>query len=175
MILNLSSPCANNSPTQYVIISNNGRLISIQSIQSMHIHHHTFSIQYTVLYITLQLRDAIKFHFNYATPSRMITEEQTLHAKRPERKKAVTALSDVLAHLRRHQRQVAAPTRLGQSNAPGSTQSTKPRMLSFTPQVTPLSHRSLFSATEHEAAGGVSTINTSTNMHHGGTIVFHNE
>ena len=57
-------------------------------------------------------------------------------ARRPERRRQVTALADVMAHLRqRNQRTYAAA--LPPQNPPGSTHSTGPKMLSFTPQATP--------------------------------------
>lgn len=95
------------------------------------------------------LREAIRFHFNYATPSRGAPAEgaspalAAVAARRPDRRRAVTAFSDVLAHLRqRSQRAAAGPPPLphtGNAAAPGSTQSARPRMLSFTPQATPMS------------------------------------
>jgi hypothetical protein len=85
------------------------------------------------------LHQAIKWHFNYATPSRMALADRTpAAARRPERRRQVTALADVMAHLRqRNQRTYAAA--VPPQNPPGSAQSTGPKMLSFTPQATPMS------------------------------------
>jgi hypothetical protein len=85
------------------------------------------------------LHQAIKWHFNYATPSRMALAERTpAAARRPERRRQVTALADVMAHLRqRNQRTYAAAA--PPPNPPGSVHSTGPKMLSFTPQATPMS------------------------------------
>ena len=86
----------------------------------------------------MQLRNAIKFHFNYATPMMQLNEEDAMPlAKRHhKRRRAVTAYADVVAHLQKGQRNVV------QKEAPGSTHSTGPRALRFTPQTTPLANTS---------------------------------
>ena len=86
----------------------------------------------------MQLRNAIKFHFNYATPTMQLNEENDIPlAKRHhKRRRAVTAYADVMAHLKKGQRNVV------QKEAPGSTHSTGPRALSFTPQTTPMANTS---------------------------------
>ena len=81
------------------------------------------------------LRNAIKFHFNYATPTVALGEETMPMAKRPHKRRAVTAYADVMAHLKRGQRNVV------EKSAPNSTHSTAPRALRFTPQSTPQATR----------------------------------
>lgn len=81
------------------------------------------------------LRNAIKFHFNYATPTVALGEETMPLAKRPSKRRAVTAYADVMAHLKRGQRNVVEMT------APSSTHGTAPRALRFTPQSTPQATR----------------------------------
>lgn len=81
------------------------------------------------------LRNAVKFHFNYATPTVALGEETMPFAKRPQKRKAVTAYADVVAHLKRGQRNVI------EREAPSSTHSTAPRALRFTPQSTPQAAR----------------------------------
>lgn len=80
------------------------------------------------------LQNAIAFHFNYATPSRMnancISPGMNLQARRMDRRRNITAIADVLAHLRRGPRIVS-----GLRQRP--TGSTGPRILSFTPAATP--------------------------------------
>lgn len=88
------------------------------------------------------LRNAIKFHFNYATPTMALGEETMPMAKRPQKRRAVTAYADVMAHLKKGQRNVIEKT------APSSTHSTAPRALRFTPQSTPQATRN--TATELE-------------------------
>ena len=97
------------------------------------------SLYVSTTFLLLQLREAIRFHFNYATPSRITLQDNTppTAAHRPDRRKAVTALADVMAHLRqRNQRTIAAA---GACHPQGSAHSTGPRILSFTPQGTPMS------------------------------------
>lgn len=77
------------------------------------------------------LRNAIKFHFNYATPTVALGEEAMPVAKRAQKRRAVTAYADVMAHLKKGQRNVI------ERDAPSSTHSTAPRALRFTPQSTP--------------------------------------
>ncbi|WPT16705.1 F-box protein [Picochlorum sp. SENEW3] len=79
------------------------------------------------------LREAVKFHFNYATPTVAAAEDCLPEAKKPKRRKAVTAYAGVMAHLKRGQRNVI------ERDAPNSANSTGPRALSFTPQTTPVS------------------------------------
>lgn len=79
----------------------------------------------------MQLRNAVKFHFNYATPVVAAHEDAAPQAKRPAKKRALTAYADVMAHLRRGQRHVV------ESEPSVSEQSTGPRALSFTPLQTP--------------------------------------
>lgn len=83
--------------------------------------------------IIMQLREAVKFHFNYATPTVAAAEDCLPEAKKPKRRKAVTAYAGVMAHLKRGQRNVI------ERDAPNSANSTGPRALSFTPQTTPVS------------------------------------
>lgn len=97
----------------------------------------------------MQLKNAIQFHFNYVTPSRGTAEaDQTpiILKKRPERRKAVTALADVMAHLqwrRGHSRSSSAlvppATDATQSLQALQSLASGPRVLSFTPAGTPLS------------------------------------
>lgn len=81
----------------------------------------------------LQLREAVRFHFNYATPTMATADDCLPEARKPKRRKAVTALAGVMAHLKRGQRNVV------ERDAPSSANSTGPRALSFTPQTTPVS------------------------------------
>lgn len=98
------------------------------SLLSKNVHLYVFTC-----IVCLQLRNAIKFHFNYATPTIAQQDEMVPQAKRPQKKRAVTAFADVMAHLKRGQRNVV------EREAPSSTHSTGPRTLSFTPQTTPVS------------------------------------
>lgn len=86
--------------------------------------------------LLMQLENAVKFHFNYATPNIGQAEEYLPQAKRPTKKRAVTAYADVVAHLRRGKQRNVVPM-----EAPGSGNSTGPRTLRFTPQTTPLSRQ----------------------------------
>lgn len=82
--------------------------------------------------LALQLREAVRFHFNYATPTMATADDCLPEARKPKRRKAVTALAGVMAHLKRGQRNVV------ERDAPSSANSTGPRALSFTPQTTPV-------------------------------------
>jgi hypothetical protein len=97
--------------------------------------------------LSATLKNAIKFHFNFATPTAMavpdgglILDTNQKHlmplGRRPQKRRAVTAYMDVMAHLRKGQRNVIekeAPTTSTQSAA-------APRALMFnTPQTTPTS------------------------------------
>lgn len=100
----------------------------------------------------LQLKNAVQFHFNYVTPSRGTAEGQSqtpqqnniILKKRPEKRKAVTALADVMAHLRRvHSRSSSYIVPQGPTACPQGFQhlqglASGPRVLSFTPAGTPL-------------------------------------
>ena len=115
------------------------------------------------------LEEAIKFHFNYATPSRgggggggMCNDDMTptaalaaaVAARRPERRRAVTAVANVMAHLRqRNVRALPAPRipnhhqfhhhhqyhAQGPTSTSNTTSRVQGRVLSFTPQGTPMS------------------------------------
>jgi hypothetical protein len=86
--------------------------------------------------LLMQLENAVKFHFNYATPNIGQAEENLPQAKRFTKKRAVTAYADVVAHLKRGKQRNVVPM-----EAPGSGNSTGPRTLRFTPQTTPLSRQ----------------------------------
>lgn len=67
----------------------------------------------------------------------MLEEHAPQAARRPDRRRAVTALDDVMAHLRQRNHRSAAA--IAPLNPPGSAHSARPRILSFTPQATPRS------------------------------------
>ena len=81
------------------------------------------------------LRNAIRFHFNYATPFRPIAEEITPGLPRPERykKRAVTNLAAVMAEISKGGRLAAVIAARGGTVRGSSTpsSSTAPRALNF--------------------------------------------
>lgn len=88
------------------------------------------------------LQDAVRFHFNYATPCRQNEVDgptpEAKRARRQERRRNITAFADVLAHLRKGQRGVSGAMRREEHQQHAPMGSTGPRVLRFTPASTPI-------------------------------------